>query len=181
MARLVADDLGVHRAGVDDRPIALRRAHVHLGDEGQGLVGLCIEVRLNPLPLGHHVGVRAQDLELLLERRLGPLLAHADRSERIDPVRRLVLKLQLSRLVEQHVDHYALRRRENHFIDELLVLDMPAVAADQLHSRPRQRNLEHPGVGGVGQVEADDLAELCGQGKIRLAAYQEHVAEPTHR
>ena len=107
-----------------------------------------------------HVRVRAQDLELLVQRRLGPVLADLDRGQRIDPIRGAVLERQLTGLLEQHVDHHSLRRSEDHVVDELLVLDVAAVAADQLHPRPRQRDLEDAGVGGVGQVEAHDLAEL---------------------
>ena len=181
VAGLVADDLGMHRAGIGDWRIAFRHTHVHLSDEGQHLVGLGVQIWRDSLPLSHHVGVGAENLELLFKRRLRAVLAHLDRGKRIDPLRRVVLKPQLPWLVEQNINHHALRRRENHVLDELLVLDMAAVAAHELHPRPRERNLEHSCVGGVRQVEPDNLAEPRVQGEIGLTAHQQHIAEAAHR
>ena len=71
-----------------------------------------------------------------------------------------MLERERTGLLKQHVDHHSLRRSEDHVVDELLVLDAATVAADQLHPRSRQRDPEDAGVGGVGQVEAHDLAQL---------------------
>jgi len=79
MAGLATRDLGVHRAGVDDRALTLGSTHIHLGDERQGLVGLALEILLDALPLGGEVGIGSQRLELSLERGLGRLIADADR------------------------------------------------------------------------------------------------------
>ena len=157
-AGLVADHLRVHGAGVDDR--AFRRLHVHLGDEGECLVRLCVEIGGDPLALGDHVGVRAEDFELLRVRRLDPLVAHVDGGQRVDALRRAVLERQVAGLVEQDVHDHTLGGSEDDILDELLVLDVAAVAADELHARARQRDLERPGVRGVREVEAHDLAEL---------------------
>ena len=56
-----------------------------------------------------------------------------------------------------------------------------AVASDEFHARAWQRNLEDACVGGIGQVEADDLAALDSQREVCLSAYEEDVAEPSHR
>ena len=93
----------------------------------------------------------------------------------------MVLQRELAGPVEQDIDDDSLGGSEDHVVDELLVLDVAAVAADELHPRARQLDLEHPRVRGVGQVEADHLAELRGQREIRLAADQQHVAEAAHR
>ena len=106
-------------------------------------------------------GLRAQHLELLRQDGLGRLLADGDRGQRIDPVRGVVLQRELAGPVEQDIDDDPLGRREDHVVDELLVLDVAAVAADELHPRARQLDLEHAGVGGVRQVEAHDLAALA--------------------
>ena len=60
------------------------RFHIHLGEKGQALVGLGVQVRGDPLPFGRHVGVRAQGAELLVERGFGPRVAHTDGGERVD-------------------------------------------------------------------------------------------------
>ena len=64
---------------------------------------------------------------------------------------------QLARLVEEHVDDDALGRRQHHVVDELLVLDVAAVAADELDLSSGERDLEDARVRGVGQVEPDHL------------------------
>ena len=61
-ARLFANDLRMHRAGVDDGSVG--RAHVHLGDEGKGLVRRCVEVAGEPLALRHPLRIAAQGVEL---------------------------------------------------------------------------------------------------------------------
>ena len=58
---------------------------------------------------------------------------------------------------------------------------MAAVAADQFHPGARKRHLEHPRVGGVRQIEANDLAMLGAEREIGLTAHQQHVAEAAHR
>ena len=128
-----------------------------------------------------HVRVRPEEPERPFEGRCGGILAHRDRREGVDPLRSAVLERSPPASLEQHIDHRALRRSEHHVINELLVLHMAAVAADQLHARARQRHLEHPGVRRVRQVEADDLAELRVQREVRLAADEQHVAEAPHR
>ena len=133
------------------------------------------------LTLGRHIGIGAQDRELLRERRIGRLFADGDRGQRIDPVRGVVLQPELAGAVEQDIDDDSLGRSEDHVVDELLVLDVAAVAADELHPHARQLDLEHPRVGRVGQIEAHHLAELRCQREIRLTADQQHVAEPAHR
>ncbi len=88
---------------------------------------------------------------------------------------------QLARLVEEHVDDDALGRRQHHVVDELLVLDVAAVAADELDLSSGERDLEHARVRGVRQVEPDHFAELGRERWIRLAADEQHVAEAAHR
>jgi hypothetical protein len=44
----------------------------------------------------------------------------------------------------------------------LLVLNPAAVAADQLHPRTRQLDVEHSGIRGVGQPQTQHLAGLGG-------------------
>ena len=178
VARPLLHHLRVHRAGIDHG--AFRRLHLHLRDESHRLVRLGVEVRSNPLPLRHHVGVRAQDLELLLERVRRAILAHVDGRQRVNALRGSVLERHVAGLVEQDVDDHPLGGRENHLVDELLVLDVPAVAANQLHPCPRQRDLEGARVRGVRQVEADDLTEPRVQRQVSLAVDQEQLAEAPH-
>ena len=99
----------------------------------------------------------------------------------IDPVGRAVLERQLAGPLEQDVDHHSLRGRQDDVLDEPLVLDMPAVAADQLHACARQSDLEDAGVGGIGQVEADDLVSSRSEGELGLAVDQQDIAEAAHR
>ena len=54
-AGLVAHDLGVHGARVDDS--ALGRPHVHLGDKRECLVGWSVEERRKLFSLGDPFGV----------------------------------------------------------------------------------------------------------------------------
>jgi hypothetical protein len=91
-----------------------------------------------------------------------------------------MLQVQLPRGRDQHIDHHPLRRRHHDLVDELLVLDAAAVAADQLHPGPRHGQVEHPGVGGIGQPQPHHLPHPCLQPKIRVAAGQKDVAEPSH-
>ena len=128
-----------------------------------------------------HSGLWRSYVELLRERGRRRLVADVDRRERVGPLGRVVLERQLARLLEEHVDHDPLRRRQDHRLDELLVLVAAAVAADELHPGARQRDVEDAGVGGVGQVEADDLAALRAERRFGLAADEQHVAEPPHR
>ena len=145
------------------------------------LVGLRVQIGGDPLALGDHVGVRAEDFELSCVRRLDPLVAHVDGGQRVNALGRAVLERQVARLVEQDVHDHALGGREDDVLDELLVLDVAAVAADELHARARQRDLERPRVRGVREVEADDLAEPRVQRQVRLAVDQQHLAEAPHR
>jgi hypothetical protein len=92
-----------------------------------------------------------------------------------------VLERQPAGLVEEGVDDDTLRRREDDRLDRLLVLVPSAVAPDELQPRTRERHVEHTGVRGVRQVEAHHLAAVRAQGKVRLAADEEDVAEPAHR
>jgi hypothetical protein len=54
------------------------------------------------------------------------------------------------------------------------------VGADQLHLRARQRHVEDARVGGVGEVEAHDLAALGLEREVGFARDEHHVAEPAH-
>ena len=179
LARLVAHDVRVHRAGIDDR--ALGRAQVQLGHERQRLVGRCVQVGGEPLALVRPFGVVPQHAELLVERRRGGLGGDLDRRERVCAPGCPVLERQPAGLVEEDVDDDPLRRREHDRVDELLALVPPAVAADELHARPRERDVEHPRVRGVREIEADDLALSRAQPELRLAADEHHVPEPAHR
>ena len=88
--------------------------------------------------------------------------------------------LEVSRLLEQHIDHNPLRRRQDHGVDPLLPLHVTAVAADELHPSAGERDVEHAGVGGVDQVEAQHLPEPCGHRLVGLAVDEDDVAEPAH-
>ena len=78
MPGLLTHDLRMHRTAVDHRAVAFRRAHVHLGQEAQRFVRFGVEVRSDPLTLGHHVSVRSQHPELLGKRWFGLLVANPD-------------------------------------------------------------------------------------------------------
>jgi hypothetical protein len=71
-----------------------------------------------------------------------------------------VLQGEVNGTIEEDIDDYALGWSDDYVFDELLVLHMAAVAADQLHPGSRHSHPEDTGVGGVSEVEADDLAEL---------------------
>ena len=169
----------MHRAGVDDRPF--RHAHVHLGDERERLVRRRVGVRREPLPLLRPLRVLTQDGELLSERRRRRLVAHLDRRQPVRALRRSMLEGQTARLLEERVDDDPLGRCEHDRLDELLALDTAAVAADELQPRPRQRDVEDARVGGVREVEANDLALLHGERRFRLAADEQDVAVAAHR
>ena len=56
-----------------------------------------------------------------------------------------------------------------------------AVAANELHRGSGHGDVEEAGVGGVGEVEAHDLAGRGLQLEAQFARRQHHVAEATHR
>ena len=109
------------------------------------------------------------------------LRGHGDGGQPPGPVRGAVLQLQLPWPVEKHVDHGPFRGRQQHLGDEFLVLDPAAVAADEFHLGARQRHVEDPGVGGVGQPQPHNFPGPRGQREVGLAADQQHSAEPAHR
>ena len=120
-------------------------------------------------------------VERLGQRRRRRVLRHGDVRQRVGPVGRAVLQRQLARRVEQHVHDGPLGRRQHDVLDELLALAAPAVAADELHARSGQRDLEDAGVGGVRQIQAHDLAGLGAQREFGLPGDQQDVAEAPHR
>ena len=69
-----------------------------------------------------------------------------------------MLQGEITGTIKEDIDDYALGWSDDYVFDELLVLDMTAVAADQLHPGSRHGHPEDTGVGGVSQVEADDFA-----------------------
>ncbi len=168
----------MHRTGVDDRPLG--HPHIHLGDQRERLVGRRVKVRREPFPFGDPLAVVTENVELPGERRDGRLCAHVDGCQRIGPLGSTVLERQLSRLLEENVDDDSLRGREDHRVDELLALVAAAIAADELDSRARQGDVEHTRVRSVGQVEANDLAELSRQRQVGLTADEQDIAEPPH-
>jgi hypothetical protein len=60
------------------------------------------------------------------------------------------------------------------------MLDPAAVTTDQLQPRPHQPQVEHPGVGGIGQPPPHHLPHLGRQPQLRLPADQQQVAEAAH-
>ena len=120
-------------------------------------------------------------VELLCERRLGWFVGHRDRSQPIRAGGRAVLEDVLARLLEEDVDHDPLGRRQENLVDEALVLVVSAVSADELHASSRQRHVEDASVGGVGEVEAHDLAALRGEREVWLSRDEHDVAEAAHR
>ncbi len=176
---LIADHVGVHRAGVDHGPLG--RIDVHLGDKRERLVRGRIKIGSEALAFCNPLFVVAQGVELLGKRRRRSLCANVDRRQCVGPFGCAVLECQLPRLLEERVDHDPLGGSEDHRVDELLLLVAAAVAADELHPRARKMDLEHARVRGVGQVEANDLAELRAHRQVGLAGDQHHVAEAAHR
>ena len=83
--------------------------------------------------------------------------------------------------VEERVDDNALGRRQDHVVDELFVLDVAAVAADELDSSAGKRDPEDAGVRGVREVEPDHLTMLLLQRQIGRPLDKQQVAEPAHR
>ena len=77
-----------------------------------------------------------------------------------------MLECQLAGLVEQHVDDGSFRGCDDHRVDDLLTFTASAVAAYELHLGSGKRDVEDACVGGVGQVETDDLVLLCAQREI---------------
>ena len=57
----------------------------------------------------------------------------------------------------------------------------PDIRAHDLHPRAGKREVEGPGVRGVGQIEAHHLAALDGQPVVRLAVHQKRLAEAAHQ
>jgi hypothetical protein len=104
-----------------------------------------------------------QGVELLGERRFGGLLAHGDPCEPIRPLWRPVLERQIAGPLEEGIDDDALRRRDEHGIDQLLVLVASAVTADQLQSRTWKRHVEDACVRRIRHIETHDLAASRGQ------------------
>ena len=168
-AGLGADHLRVHRAGIGERapggtparPCPSRR-------RTRGSCPARLEVGSDAGALGKHVGVRPQLFELVLERWLRLLVGDADRGERVGAVGRPVLERQLSRLLEEHVDDNTLRGRQDESVDELLALVAAAVAADALHPRARNADVEDSRVRRVRQVEAHDFSLLRVQRRARV-------------
>ena len=160
------DDLRMHRTGVDDRR-PRPTANVHLGDEGERLVRRGLDERLDSLALGPHVLVRAQVVELLCRGRARPARRRPDRSKPVGLLWRSVFERVLPGLSEEDVDNDALGGCEQHLLDQFLVFVMATVAADELHSQPRQRDVEDPRVGRVREVEAHDLAALDLERELR--------------
>ena len=64
--------------------------------------------------------------------------------------------------VEQDVDDRPLRGGKDHRLDPDLPFVAAAVCADQLHPRVWDSEVEDAGVGGVGEIEADDLVSARG-------------------
>ena len=168
----------MHRARVHGVPLG--SPHVHLGDEGERLVGRGVHERSQPLPQRRHVCVRPQHLELVREGRSRRLVAHPDPRKPIRAFRRAVLECHVTRLAEQDVHDDALGGSQEHLLDELLVLVVPAVPAHELHPGTRDRHVEDPRVRRVREVEADNLASLRLERQFRLAGDEHDVAEAAH-
>ena len=92
-----------------------------------------------------------------------------------------MLELELARLGKEHVHDDTLGRGEQDVADELLVLVVAGVGADQLHLRARQRHIEDARVRGVREVEARHLALRRVEVQVGLAGDKHHVAEAAHR
>ena len=92
-----------------------------------------------------------------------------------------MLERELSGVVEEDVDDDALGGREQHLLDEFLLLVVAAVGADELHPRPRKRDVEDARVGRVREVEAHDLAALGLERELRFTGNEHRVSEAAHR
>ena len=183
-ARLLADDLGVHRADVDGGVPRVGLAHVHLGHERQRLVRLgASSSGVEPLALGRQLRVACAGPRTARPATARPRPSvDRDRAPAVGPLGRAVLQRELAGVLEQHVDDGPLRRRQHDVLDELLALDAAAVAADELHPRPGQRDLEHARVGGVGQVDSARPRPACAvSASSGSPATSSDVAEATHR
>ena len=155
LAGLRAHDFRVHRAEVLGG--SLGRLEVHLGHEPQRLVRRGVQVRRDALALGDHLRVGPK----LTNASAGPGSAgsvHLDGAQRVGTSWRPMLQRRRSGRVEEDVEDDSLRRREDHRLDELLVLAATAVATDDLHPCVGDREVEDAGVGGVREVEADHLS-----------------------
>ena len=155
LAGLRAHDLRVHRAEVLGGTLGL--LEVHLGHERQRLVRRGVEVRRDALALGDHLRVGPKLTERVGRPRLRRLRVHLDDAQGVGTPWRPVLQRRRSGRVEEDVEDDPLGRREDHRLDELLVLAAAAVAADDLHPCVGDGEVEDAGVGGVGEVEADHL------------------------
>ena len=176
-ALLVAHDFRVHRARVDDR--AVRDAQVELGDER---TASCREARRRtprdvparrPTP-----GSRAAS------RSRGARRARLTTSTRARSYVRPGVRcssVTTPGSAKSTSTTAPLRRREHDRLDELVALVAAAVAADELHPRAGQGDVEDPRVGGVRQEEAHDLARPRLERRLVLAADEEDIPEPAHR
>ena len=174
-------DLGVHRAGVGGRrrvvcPVEQRHQRV----EREHLVRRPFGVVADRLVLGGELGVGAQRLERP-GGRAGRAVGDGERAEVVGVIGGAVLQPHLPGGVEQHVDDRALRRREQHLVDDGLAFVPAAVAADQLGAGAADGEVEDPRVRGVDYIQAHDLACCRLAGEPGLAVDQHHVAVPAHR
>ena len=119
--------------------------------------------------------------EVVDERLLRLFVDNVNRREPVGVLGRLVLELELACVRKEHVDDDTLGGGEQDLVDQFLALVVAGIGADQLHLRARQRHVEDARVGGVGEVEAHDLAPLGFERKVRLAGDEHHVAEASHR
>ncbi len=83
------------------------------------------------------LGVRPKLRERVVERRLGGILADVDVREAVGALRGLMFEHEVAGPVEHDVNDHSLAGREDHRVDELLVLDAAAVTADELHPHAR--------------------------------------------
>ena len=60
------------------------------------------------------------------------------------------------------------------------MLVVAGIGPDELHLRARDGDVEHPGVRGVGQVDAHDLSPLRVEREVGIARDEHDVAEATH-
>src|SRR5262245_54803070 len=85
-------------------------------------------------------------------------IVHGDRAQRVRLIRASLLEVELTGTLEQHVDDGSLRGRDQYVGHKLLIFDPTAVAADQFHLRARYAEIEWADIGGVRQVQANNLA-----------------------